>query len=58
MGTELEGKNVCFNLDNQAVVDVLKTKYSRDSRLICCVAYACFAARHTFWFWAKHVPGR
>ena len=33
MGTEMEGKNVCFNLDNQAVVDVLKAKYSRDSML-------------------------
>ena len=55
MGTELEGKNVCFN---SAVVDVLKAKYGRDFMLAHLLRCLClFAARHTFWFWAKHVPG-
>ena len=58
-GQTWKGKIVCFNSDNQAVVDVLKAKYSRDSVLAHLLRCLClFAARHTFWFWAKHVLGR
>ena len=52
-------KIVCFNSDNQAVVAVLSSKDRRDSVLAHLLHCLClFAARHTFWFWAKHVPGQ
>ena len=52
-------KIICFNSDNQAVVAVLSSKYSRDPMLAHLLRCLClFAARHTFWFWAKHVPGQ
>ena len=51
MGTDLEWKIVCFNSDNQAVVEMLNAKYSRDpmsAHLLHCLCL--FATRHTFCF--------
>jgi len=49
---------VCFRSDNMAVVDILKTRASRDPvlmHLLRCLVF--YAAYHRFQFTAQHVPG-
>ena len=54
-----QGKIICFNSDNEAVVAGLNATYSRDpiiAHLLWCLCL--YAAVFTFWFCAAHIPGR
>ena len=58
-GQHWAGKVVQFISDNQAVVTVLTKLYCRDASLmgyLRCIVFS--AARHGYWFTAKHIPGR
>ena len=53
-----EGKLVRFNSDNMAVVGAINKLYSRKEmlmHLLRCMTF--YAAKHSFWFCAAHVPG-
>ena len=57
-GKQWAGRVVQFNCDNQAVVTVLTKLYCRDSCLMAYLRCLVFcAAKHCFWFTAKHIPG-
>ena len=57
-GKEWKGRCACFRSDNMAVVDILKSRTSKDHLLMhllrCLVFYAAF---FRFQFVAEHVPG-
>ena len=50
---------VQFQVDNQVVVDVVSSTYSRNSHLMHLIRLLVFfAAKYSFWFTAMHVPGK
>ena len=57
-GNQWKSKCICFRSDNMAVVDILKSRTSRDQLLMhllrCLVFYAAF---YRFYFVSEHVPG-
>ena len=58
-GYQWSGKVVQFVVDNLAVVEVIKSTYSKEPHmihLICLLVF--FAARFNFWFTASHIPGK
>ena len=57
-GREWSGKVIEF-VDNEAMVAVLKTTYSRDLHLMHLIRLLVFSAsKYDFWFKASHIPGR
>lgn len=57
-GKEWAGKVVEFRIDNQAVVDILVSGYSREPHLMHLVRLLVFfASSHQFRFTASHIPG-
>ena len=58
-GHQWSAKWVDFCLDNTAVVEVLRSSTSRDSNLMVLLRHlSLLAARHSFVFTARHVPGK
>ena len=58
-GCHWQSQVVQFQVDNQAVVEVVSSIYSRNAHLMHLTRLLVFlAARCTFWFSAIHVPGR
>ena len=57
-GRQWSGQIVGFECDNMAVVEVLKSGYSRDKGMLHLLRTLFFvAARFNFWFTAIHLPG-
>lgn len=58
-GARWEGKVVCFHSDNEAVVAVLNSLSSKAPELMHLLrCMFLFAALRSFWFCARHLPGR
>ena len=58
-GHQWSAKRVAFCSDNTAVVEVLRSGTSRDSNLMVLLRHlSLLAARHSFVFTARHVPGK
>ena len=58
-GHQWSAKRVEFCSDNTAVVEVLRSGTSRDSNLMVLLRHlSLLAARHSFVFTARHVPGK
>ena len=59
VGSSVVYKVVEFCSDNKAVVEVLRSGTSRDSNLMVLLRHlSLLAARHSFVFTARHVPGK
>ena len=57
-GYQWSGKVVQFVVDNSAVVEVVKSTYSKEPHMMHLIhLLVFFAARFNFWFTASHIPG-
>ena len=58
-GNQWSGKVVQFVVDNSAVVEVVKSTYSKEPHMMHLIRLLVFfAARFNFWFTASHIPGK